>query len=111
MPITTPEVIIDGAHPRTPLERVYRISRYFGEMLPRRGGLKVDALVYDAERKADDDGHYEFMHEIEDELIAAINANGALGGALVSGPDPGDLILYPTNEDGLPVDESGELVE
>jgi hypothetical protein len=99
--ITTPEVVIDGGLPRSPLERIYRISHYFEE------NRKLDALVAEAEAKADENGYYEFMHEIEDELTTAVN-EGLDSAVLMPGVDPGDLILYPTNEDGLPVDENGE---
>ena len=101
--ITTPEVVIDGALPRTALERIYRIADF-----AISDNDKIKRLLNEAQRAGDD--NWPEMHEVEEDLLDAINAQYANGAVIVPGVDPGDLILYPTNEDGLPVDENGELL-
>ena len=102
--INVPEVVIDGALPRTPLERIHRIADFAADDTTTKVARKIARLVSEAE-----DADEEFLSEVEDDLIEAINEQYDGAALLISGIDPGDVVLCPTNDDGLPVDEDGEL--
>lgn len=81
-------VIIDGTVPRTGRERIGRLLDYYLTLQPDDGEMKAAGWRADAEENGD------WINEVEDEIVDAINAALPDGYVCVLGePDPGDAVV------------------